>query len=283
MLVESEEMNFFPRIRVLGEARRGMRLSIDAFRALADRFPHLIPDLSQEKIEDKSKGDSIAKALVCFQCMGTRRPKTMVLAFADAYCTAAWFCAQCVARLGQRVGISLLELNTLGHALCALLIYCLWWHKPLDTKEPEKVTIQREEELQFVASLCFLSRIDDNKNERDRLKQLRPEKLEVYSLKTTNLERWKPSDLNTKRRSRRRIPTERADWINHPPPLLGGRLGEALDQGFFLGQGFFPVISWGTQGKKWLVGLGSMRIRPKPTPGSEESKLLWTEGTEFKS
>ena len=32
--------------------------------------------------------------------------------------------------------LSLLELNTLGHALCALLIYMLWWEKPLDVDYP---------------------------------------------------------------------------------------------------------------------------------------------------
>jgi hypothetical protein len=276
VLVKSEEANFSPRIRALDEARRGMRLSPDAFRALADRFPHLIPDLSQEKIEDKSKGDAIAKALICFQCMGTPRPKTMNLAFTDAYCTAAWFCAQCVARLGQRVGISLLELNTLGHALCALLIYCLWWDNPLDTKEPEQIIVQREEELQFVASLCFISCVDDNESERDRLKRLASRTLEVYILENFQQERWRPT-LNNKPTSWTRILTKPGKWINHPPPLLGGRLGEALDQGFFV------VISCGTEGKKWLAGLGSMRVRPKATPGSKEGKLLWTEGTVFKS
>lgn len=45
---------------------------------------------------------------------------------------ASWFCAQCVARLAQGMAISLLELSTFGHALCAILMYILWWHKPLD-------------------------------------------------------------------------------------------------------------------------------------------------------
>ena len=46
---------------------------------------------------------------------------------------------------------------------------------------------------------------------------------------------------------------------------------------------FFPVITCGNDGKKWVAGLGDTTVRPKPISGSEESKLLWSQGTEFKS
>ncbi|KAL9134520.1 MAG: hypothetical protein Q9175_004300, partial [Cornicularia normoerica] len=36
----------------------------------------------------------------------------------------------------QRIPISLLELNTFGHAICALLIYLLWWEKPFEVDYP---------------------------------------------------------------------------------------------------------------------------------------------------
>ena len=35
--------------------------------------------------------------------------------------------------------ISLLEVNTFGHALCALMIYFLWWEKPFDVDFPTVV------------------------------------------------------------------------------------------------------------------------------------------------
>lgn len=35
--------------------------------------------------------------------------------------------------------ISLLELNTFGHAVLALLIYVLWWEKPFDVERPSIV------------------------------------------------------------------------------------------------------------------------------------------------
>ena len=87
-----------------------------AIRFLANTEPALIPDISKEQIHDKSKASGLAKALVCMQ--------------------ASWFCIQCLARLANDMAISLLELNTFAHAMCTLLIYLLWWHKPLDVEEP---------------------------------------------------------------------------------------------------------------------------------------------------
>ncbi|CZS97939.1 uncharacterized protein RAG0_06821 [Rhynchosporium agropyri] len=34
------------------------------------------------------------------------------------------------------------QLNTLGHCICALLVYCFWWNKPLDVEKP--ILIQGE-------------------------------------------------------------------------------------------------------------------------------------------
>ena len=42
----------------------------------------------------------------------------------------------------HRIPISLLELNTLGHAVCALFIYLLWWEKPFEVDVPTTVNIQ---------------------------------------------------------------------------------------------------------------------------------------------
>ncbi|KAL9062710.1 MAG: hypothetical protein Q9161_009754 [Pseudevernia consocians] len=77
---------------------------------------NIIPNLSEEEIKSKSKANGLAKALVCIQ--------------------ALWFIAQCLTRLAQRIPISLLELNTFGHAVCALLIYLLWWEKPFEVDYP---------------------------------------------------------------------------------------------------------------------------------------------------
>ena len=88
----------------------------DGLRFLLEHQPELLPDISQDQIEDKGKADGLKKFLVCAQ--------------------ALWFCASCVARLAKSLPISLLELNAMGHAACALLIYTMWWQKPLDVAEP---------------------------------------------------------------------------------------------------------------------------------------------------
>jgi len=97
------------------EAKSRVALSTKAILILA-RHGH-IPEISKEAIMDKSKADPIAKALVCVQ--------------------AGWCLLQYIGRLAGHLPVTLLELNTLGHAVCALLIYIFWWHKPLDIKEPQ--------------------------------------------------------------------------------------------------------------------------------------------------
>ena len=89
-------------------------------RYMAEHAPALIPDISEEHIRDKSKADGLVKILVCLQ--------------------AIWFCVQCVVRVAQSQEISFLEINTSAHAVCALLTYAIWWHKPLDIDSPSILT-----------------------------------------------------------------------------------------------------------------------------------------------
>ncbi|KAK3401108.1 hypothetical protein B0T20DRAFT_348875 [Sordaria brevicollis] len=109
-----------------------------------DGYEKFIPDLSKTKIKDKSKGSAFAKTLVCIQ--------------------ASWFCVQCLTRFSQGLAISLLELNTFGHAICTLFIYALWWNKPLDVVEHETILFQPStndrdlEEAKIIAALCTKSK-----------------------------------------------------------------------------------------------------------------------------
>jgi hypothetical protein len=69
---------------------------------------------------DKSKSGGLGKFLTCWQ--------------------ATYFCAQCVFRLSRQLPISLLDLNVFAHALCALILFWLWWDKPQDVQEPTLIT-----------------------------------------------------------------------------------------------------------------------------------------------
>jgi hypothetical protein len=103
-------------------------LDLAFLKCLAGIDFNFIPNISEAQINDKSKASGLAKFLVCAQ--------------------ACWFCVQCLSRLAQSMPISLLELNTLAHAICALLVYLLWWKKPLDIEEPN--LIEQEKTLDIL-------------------------------------------------------------------------------------------------------------------------------------
>ena len=121
----------------LPAGRTRMILTLDGLRYLARKDSSLVPDLSRAQIEDKSKASNFAKTLVCLQ--------------------ASWFCIQCLSRFGQRLPISLLEINTFAHALCTLIIYLMWWNKPQDIEEPSLV--QGEGARELCALMCMSSNI----------------------------------------------------------------------------------------------------------------------------
>lgn len=113
------------------------RLTIthDGFFAIFDDFRDLkIPYLTTEAISDKSKANYLVKGVVCVQ--------------------ALWFCAQFFGRLSQ-LPVTLLELNTCAHSICALLIYMLWWSKPLDIDEPTLIETQNSEAARGFACVGF--------------------------------------------------------------------------------------------------------------------------------
>ena len=82
---------------------------------LLEQAPALFPRTSCADIRDKSKADGV-KTVVCMQ--------------------AIWFGVNAVIRLAQGLPIALLELKAAAYAICTLVIYAMWWDKPLDVEEP---------------------------------------------------------------------------------------------------------------------------------------------------
>ena len=76
----------------------------------------LLPNIGKKFINDKSKSDGLSKFIACIQ--------------------ASWLVIQVIGRLILDFQVTLLEINTLGHCLCALIMYILWWHKPRMVGEP---------------------------------------------------------------------------------------------------------------------------------------------------
>lgn len=63
--------------------------------------------MPESSIRDKSKADILAKGLVCIQ--------------------VTWLSVQCIARKVAGYPVSLLELHTFIHVICALTMYALWF------------------------------------------------------------------------------------------------------------------------------------------------------------
>jgi hypothetical protein len=102
--------------RFMPADRRRVNITMESFEYMLKMRDHLIPDISREVIQDRSKSDRLAKLLTCWQ--------------------AGYFCIQCVFRLSQELSITLLELNVFAHALCALALFVIWSDKPRDVCEP---------------------------------------------------------------------------------------------------------------------------------------------------
>lgn len=98
--------------KFLPGGRDRVTLTPRALLLIAEHELSLLPDLSVNEIMDKSKANRFAKTIVCVQ--------------------AIWFMAETISRIAQGLSISLLELNTFAHTLCALIIFFFWWNKPLD-------------------------------------------------------------------------------------------------------------------------------------------------------
>ena len=91
-----------------------------------------LPEIPLELINDQSKTDVLAKFVVCLQ--------------------ATWMVLQSFARVAQALPLTLLEINTIMHVLCALIMSCLWIKKPHDLIVPTKIPVDasKREELQKI-------------------------------------------------------------------------------------------------------------------------------------
>ncbi|KAL9007745.1 MAG: hypothetical protein Q9180_009586, partial [Flavoplaca navasiana] len=78
--------------------------------------------VSDADIEDKSKANMLAKGLVLLQI--------------------TWTVLQCLSRKATGLPLSVLEVHILVHAGCALIMYVLWFNKPMDVDEPVDVSSQ---------------------------------------------------------------------------------------------------------------------------------------------
>ncbi|KAI0096580.1 hypothetical protein GGR51DRAFT_543126 [Nemania sp. FL0031] len=73
----------------------------------------------ENNIEARGHADGLAKALICVQ--------------------VGWMVIQCIGRTSMNLPVSLLEIHVLAYVVCALIVYGLWFQKPLDVALPTEV------------------------------------------------------------------------------------------------------------------------------------------------
>ena len=74
---------------------------------------------TEVEIQDRGKGDWLAKSLVLLQ--------------------TSWFVMQCIARAIKHLPVTHLEIVTLAYAAMNFVIYAFWWNKPLNVNRPVRV------------------------------------------------------------------------------------------------------------------------------------------------
>ncbi|KAI0707893.1 hypothetical protein C8Q76DRAFT_816447, partial [Earliella scabrosa] len=114
-----------PKSRYLPAWQGNGVLTEDGVRVLMDAEPDRIPDIPVDELLDRGKADGLAKMLLAWQVL--------------------WFCLSCLNRAVQHLPLSLLEVTTIAHALCALLTYVAWWKKPKDVGQPIVIGTHSEE------------------------------------------------------------------------------------------------------------------------------------------
>lgn len=109
----------------------------------------LLPDISMADITDKSKTDGSGKLICCLQ--------------------VSWMLVQAALRVAVGLPVTPLETNTIGHVICALINYALWWYKPRWIKEP---TILNGEWTRAMCAFMYMSSqvSAENKVNRDVLR-----------------------------------------------------------------------------------------------------------------
>jgi hypothetical protein len=88
------------------EDEHRMTLTPKGVKLLAERGYFL--DMDKSQIEDRSKANILAKSLVCAQ--------------------VTWMALQCITRKAAGFPLTILEIHTMAHVVCALCILVFWLH-----------------------------------------------------------------------------------------------------------------------------------------------------------
>ena len=91
-------------------------------------------EIPKESIQDKSKADVLAKGLVIVQVL--------------------WVVGQTIERKAAGYPITILEVHTIVHIVCALILYALWFRKPQDVHDPNLISAEKFQDALAFMVLC---------------------------------------------------------------------------------------------------------------------------------
>jgi len=91
-----------------------------------------LPKIKEDEIQDRSKADSVAKAVAVAQTL--------------------WFGIQAAHRVSKGLDVTKLEITTFGHVVLNIFIYFFWWNKPLNVRFPINVYPKKSEDKQEPSS-----------------------------------------------------------------------------------------------------------------------------------
>jgi len=169
----------------------------------------ITPDILNDKdIADRSKADSLGKLLVCVQ--------------------ALWMVVNCIARKASGRPTTLIELNVIVHVVVAVVVYGLWWYKPLAVANPTLLPrpLGGQEILEILVTLKMERWPQDYYN-------IYPEHPADANHKRFNVD-IKPYTLNTSLFEVRGSPDPKTNWARHVAKLKIKTPGVILLPGQFL-------------------------------------------------
>lgn len=184
-----------------------------------------LPQIDEAHIEDKSKADWMAKGIICIQ--------------------AGWMVAQVIGRAIKHLPISLLEINTCGHVACALVIYILWWNKPLDVQVPTMLGDGDNDILALMYLCSSTSAVDGITDIR----------CFVHVVNEEGERLWDPS--------RREGDTEAATATGASPEAQGNSKSQLTT--------YFSIGSPGSRNPSHFLGIGDLRSE-SDSAGKERAK-----------
>lgn len=170
-----------------------------------------LPNVQETMIAEKSRADFVAKLLAILQ--------------------ASWILIQCIARWKAHLTMTLLELNTLAHTICALLMYLLWMNKPYDVHEP--IRISGEWVRPLCATLWMFSHISTEKHWEDGSKITdQPEIERLLVADVSHLQSSYPvRQHNFENNTEGEVTASAENKENSTlPPLLGGDIELGLER-----------------------------------------------------